>query len=158
MQATVRPAKPCFNNQATATFRGSAEILMRVPEQTSGTVADQRAALLQPVARDVSFPSMSFGSSSRHANQQGTLDGQTKSTASELSRDKPLLTESTVSHFSTANAKRHRQSEAMHRSRFAAIFSSPLAQAGMTSDSGFCHTVFPMPLECEMEEAEDPIL
>ena len=65
-----------------------------------------------------------------------TIDGQTKSTASEFSREKQLLlfTEATTPPF----AKRHRQTEATNRSRFAEIF-NPTRMDKLSSDQGFCH-------------------
>lgn len=83
------------------------------------------------------------------------MDGQTKSTASEVSRDKVLCPDSAlVSQFLPVSSKRHRQTEAVNRSRYADIFPQTNF-GGLSSDNGFCHDVFTVPLgNDDMEEEE----
>jgi len=67
------------------------------------------------------------------------LDDQTKSTASEFSRDKVVFPDGgLVSQFAPVASKRHRQTEMATRPRFVDIF--PQADfEGLSSDKGFCH-------------------
>ena len=88
------------------------------------------------------------------ATRMTTLDDVTKSTASEFSRDKQLFPETTPPF-----AKRHRQTEAINRSRFAEIF-HPTHSDKLSFDNGFCPQVFTTVPLCEDdgEEIVSPML
>ena len=89
-----------------------------------------------------------------HPAKTTTVDELTKSTASGLSRDKQIFPEATPPF-----AKRHRQTEAINRSRFAEIF-NPTHMDKLSFDNGFCPQVFTAVPLCEDdgEEIVSPML